>query len=267
MYPRLVLHQASGQTPSCLKGLVRYAQEASRHPRAAEFPSLQDFLTWCWQQPIKLDRGEGPSISGCDPPQRSRLWPHDGLNCWEATALFVAAALRHRARLEIHVYDALVNGQRHVFPALRSLGSTDKPQAVVLQHPVDNQHRAQAWYNDLLGGIHLVGDKALRIVDKVYLGGSGVGDGLADGMASVWGDNIPDWSRTESQNKQHQLQQQQQHHQQHQQRQLQGGVGFTKDAKARTQQAASASADRKARLQEQIQALQAELTTLEETPL
>ena len=46
-----------------------------------------------WRQPVKLDTGDGPSIAGCVPRQRSRIWPDDGLNCWEATAHLLAVAM------------------------------------------------------------------------------------------------------------------------------------------------------------------------------
>lgn len=51
---------------------------------------------------------------------------------------------------------------------------------------------AQAWYNDLLGGTHWVGDKVLRAF--------GMG-GLSDTLAGGEGDALPDWARTDEQKK------------------------------------------------------------------
>jgi uncharacterized protein YceH (UPF0502 family) len=53
---------------------------------------------------------------------------------------------------------------------------------------------AQAeWYNDVLGGVHFVGDKVLRVF--------GMAD-LADQLAEVEGDELPDWARTAKQKEQ-----------------------------------------------------------------
>jgi flagellar biosynthesis GTPase FlhF len=54
------------------------------------------------------------------------------------------------------------------------------------------KERAQAWYNDLLGGVHFVGDKVLRA-----FGAGQVSDMLSDAE----GDELPDWSRTSDQKK------------------------------------------------------------------
>ena len=51
---------------------------------------------------------------------------------------------------------------------------------------------AQAWYNDLLGGTHWIGDKLLRVF--------GQGE-LSDQIAKGAGDAMPDWSRTDAQKK------------------------------------------------------------------
>ena len=51
---------------------------------------------------------------------------------------------------------------------------------------------AQAWYNDLLGGVHWVGDKALRVFGQ---------GNLSDSIAKGAGDAIPEWSLTDEQKK------------------------------------------------------------------
>ncbi len=196
--PVVCLHQYSGQPEGCLDGLVNYAVQIAQNKHTFAFRTPYSIIAWLWQQPVKLDRGDGPSVSGCVPAQRSQIWPDDGLNCWEATAHLLGVGLCHQWMLELHVFDALVNGQRHVFPAVRPLYRfEDLPVPLVLQPPVQSgksgyalKHAAQAWQNDLLGGVHIVGDKVLRAF--------GVGD-LADELAKLEGDELPEWARTAKQ--------------------------------------------------------------------
>ena len=199
-YPIVFLHQHSGQPPSCLEGLVDYAALIARNKHTYGFRSPVQILAWLWMQPVKLDRGDGPKAEGCTPQQRSRVWPDDGLNCWEAVAHLLAVALVNQWLVEFHVYDALVHGGRHVFPAVRPLGdSSSLPIPLVIQPPVKTGKDtralrvAQAWYNDLLGAVHFVGDKVLRVF--------GAGE-LADTLADVEGDELPDWARTAKQKQQ-----------------------------------------------------------------
>jgi hypothetical protein len=248
--PRIVLHQGSGQAASCLEGLVRYAHRAAQMPQAAQFDTMASFIAWSWAQPVKLDVGEGPVESGCSPAQRSRAWPTDGMNCWEATALFLAAAIAHEAPIEIHIYDAYVRGQRHVFPGIRQIGSSAQPEAVVLQHPLQNSYRAQAWYNDLLGGVHLVGDKVLRIF--------GQGD-LADQMADWEGDALPDWGRTEGQKARRAKAKAQQEASQAEQEAGQAQKEAGQAQKARAQQ----QKERVSQLRAEIERLQAQLREID----
>lgn len=196
--PVVCLHQHSGQPGGCLEGLVHYAVQIAQNKHTYAFRSPYSIVSWLWQQPVKLDRGDGPSVSGCFPAQRSRIWPDDGLNCWEATAHLLGVAFCHQWMLELHLFDAPVNGQRHVFPAVRPLYRfSDLPVPLVLQPPVRTgkiesalKNAAQAWQNDLLGGVHIVGDKVLRAF--------GAGD-LADQLAKLEGDELPDWARTAKQ--------------------------------------------------------------------
>lgn len=200
--PVVYLHQCSGQPEGCLEGLVSYAAQIAQNKHTFAFRTPYSIIAWLWQQPVKLDRGDGPSVSGCVPAQRSRIWPDDGLNCWEATAHLLGVGLCHQWMLELHVFDAQVSGQRHVFPAVRPLYRfEDLPVPIVLQPPIQTgksggalKHAAQAWQNDLLGGVHIVGDKVLRAF--------GVGD-LADELAKLEGDELPDWARTAKQKEAH----------------------------------------------------------------
>lgn len=322
MGPQVVLHELTGQPDSCLCGLVKYAQDCADDERARRFRSPAEIEGYLWGAPVKFDLGEGPKQPGCYPAQRSRRWPTDGFNCWEATAHYLGVLVALVEPVEVHVFDAQVGPQRHVFPAVRGLDAAGLPQPVLLQPPViagpvawdaaqyvalynlpagirllarkqldwtdaftaervdfvdrmfarfgaqragfgplpaqvtswlppewshvngwigrvdqtrflfgllqDNTEyileisvtdprtasgggfsggperpppgappvsqvfTAQAWYNDLFGGIHLVGDKALRVF--------GVG-ALSDTIASGAGDALPDWARTDDQQK------------------------------------------------------------------
>lgn len=198
--PIVVLHQHSGQDARCLDSLVEYSCTLSRNKHVWAFRDPDSIVNWLLSQPVKLDKGEGPSMAGCDPRQRSRIWPDDGLNCWEATAHLLAVAFAHRWPVEFHIFDAPVGKLRHVFPAIAPLWSSALPVPLVIQPPAKTSiprpalSRAQAeWYNDLLGAVHLVGDKVLRVF--------GAGE-LADSLAELEGDELPDWARTAKQKEQ-----------------------------------------------------------------
>lgn len=199
--PKVILHQHSGQGEACLDGLVEYAAKIASNKHAYAYQNPDQIIEWLWCQRVKLDSGEGPSVSGCHPAQRSRIWPDDGLNCWEAVAHLLGVAFCNSWPLEFHIFDARVGSQRHVFPAIKPLNApNDKPVPLVIQPPVRtgkseiSLKAAQAeWYNDLLGGVHFVGDKVLRIF--------GMGD-LGDQLAEVESDELPDWARTAKQKEQ-----------------------------------------------------------------
>lgn len=199
--PRVMLHEHSGQKAECLEGLVEYATRIAANKRTYAFRYPEQIMCWLWKQPVRLDLGEGPTITGCHPAQRSRVWPKNGLNCWEAVAHLLGVAFCHSWPIEFHIYDAQLGHQRHVFPAIRPLDATEeKPIPIVIQPPAwtgktDLSLRAaQAeWYNQLLGGVHVVGDKVLRIY--------GMGE-LADQLADIEGDQLPDWARTAKQKEQ-----------------------------------------------------------------
>lgn len=198
--PRVILHQHSGQEESCLEGLVEYACRIYRNKHTYGFSNPETILAWLLSQPVKLDSGVGPTVAGCNPRQRSAIWPDDGLNCWEATAHLLAVAFCNRWPIDFHIFDAKVGTQRHVFPAVAPLESNLIPVPLVIQPPIRTNktsaslNRAQAeWYNELLGGLHFVGDKVLRVF--------GVGE-LSDSLAELEGDELPDWARTAKQKEQ-----------------------------------------------------------------
>lgn len=199
--PRVVLHQHSGQQADCLAGLVEYAAKIATNKHTFAFQYPEQIIGWLWRQPVKLDLGEGPTVAGCHPAQRSRIWPDNGLNCWEAVAHLLGVAFCNSWPIEFHIYDARIGNQRHVFPAIRPLNAiSDNPIPLVIQPPVRTgksglslQAAQAAWYNDLLGGVHFVGDKVLRVF--------GMGD-LSDQLADLEADELPDWARTAKQKEQ-----------------------------------------------------------------
>lgn len=137
------------------------------------------------RQPVKLDVGEGPSVTGCSPAQRSRLWPRDGLNCWEATGHYVGVALAQGVPMEVHVFDRDFGPYRHVYPAVRPIGDTRPPVPVLLQ-PRLPRPRAQEWWNDVLGAVHIGGTAALNVF--------GLG-GVAPEIEKAEGSALPPWAR------------------------------------------------------------------------
>ena len=144
MAPVVILHEQTTQPRSCLRGLERYAQRIAQSPLTGRFATAAEVRDWLWAQPIKLDTGEGEHETGCTPEQRSRVWPKDGMNCWEATAHWLGWHLRNESPIEAHLFDTYINGQRHVFPAARYLDETTEPVAVVLQPPAGGVSKRSA---------------------------------------------------------------------------------------------------------------------------
>ncbi len=166
---RLVRHEGSGQGAACLGGLVRYAERIARTPQVRGFATEQALVAWLYAQPVKLDEGDGPTEAGCSPPQRSRAWPRDGLNCWEATAHYVGWHIAQRSNVTVHLYDVAVKGQRHVFPAVeRDPGAV--PQPVLLQPPMGGSRTpvrlSRAQHVALAQGLRLVGSQGFGYTDS-----------------------------------------------------------------------------------------------------
>lgn len=142
MYPVVVYHEQAGQPRSCLRGLERYARRVARSSMTGRFATAADARDWLWAQPVLLDDGRGETERGCTPEQRSRVWPKDGLNCWEATGHWLGWHMANQSPIEAHLIDTYINGQRHVFPAARYLDESSPPRAIVLQPPPGWQHKA-----------------------------------------------------------------------------------------------------------------------------
>lgn len=152
------LHErAPGQSRRCLQSLVAESKLLARTPRMQFTRSLGEVVAWIRAQPFLPDR-EGDPVSGlgaqdaCRPHQRIRFWPEGGLNCWEATVHYVAAAIRHGLPrgYRLHVWDLqadhdtdigrgviLHRGARHAFPELE--GPDGKRSLVNLNSTVPRQ--------------------------------------------------------------------------------------------------------------------------------
>ena len=138
----VILHEQTGQPRSCLYGLNRYADRVAQSALTDCFGDAAELRDYLFRQPIKLDMGESPDVErGCTPEQRSRLWPKDGMNCWEATGHWLGWHKRNQTPIEAHLFDSRINGQRHVFPAARFLGEPGPPTPVVLQPPAQSGTR------------------------------------------------------------------------------------------------------------------------------
>ena len=156
---RLVLHHNKRQQASCLESLAEYAQEIARTAFARSFATLGAFVSWCRLQAVKEDCGESPQRGGCNPKQRSTVWPWNGLNCWEATAHFVGVAMALQPDVIVHVYDVdTEDGGRHVFPALQNALGGPEWEVVLQPSP-----RAQAWWNVVADVAHGLGGLTLGI--------------------------------------------------------------------------------------------------------
>lgn len=130
---RILLHHNPQQSGACLESLVDYAYEIGRSALARKFTRLDTFVGWLQLQPVKLDLGEAPQRSGCNPTQRSRIWPSDGFNCWEATAHFLGVAIALNISEVVHIFDVTKDGVRHVFPALQDPLQARPPVPIALQ--------------------------------------------------------------------------------------------------------------------------------------
>lgn len=221
----MVYHEHPAQRGACLPGA--FASYVTSIPLQG-YDDLDSAWQAIRQRPFEADWGQvtGACIvspcplprvpsdatdARCSPPQRSRVWP-DRMNCWEATAHFAAAAERFLPeQWTLHVWDRdLSNGTRHMWPSLLTPSGdhllVDLQTVAARKYP-SKPYRglvkgvsttANGTGNDVLGGVHLAGDKVLRVI--------GLG-GLSDALSKVEGDALPDWSRTEDQIRQRQTEQ------------------------------------------------------------
>lgn len=210
---RVVYHEHPAQSGACLPGA--FAAYLDRIPLSG-----RGDLAAVWEgirrRPFRADRGAecaGLCDERCAPVQRSRVWPED-MNCWEATAHFVASARQELPEdWTIHVWDRdLPNGARHVWPSLMSPRGehfiVDLQTVAPAQYPTsgyqgfarpgrgangddgdegDEETGGDSWWNNVLGVTHLVGKTALSIFGMGKAG---------EQVERVEGDALPEWART-----------------------------------------------------------------------
>lgn len=138
MLAEFKLHNQAGQSSRCLGGLVTEAKRLAKTPRMQATASIGEVVQWIRAQPYLPDSdADKAGRDGCNPHQRLRFWPSGGLNCWEATAHYAAAVIRHglpqgytlhlwdvRAKKPIPIGGGIViqPGARHVYPRLEHDG-------------------------------------------------------------------------------------------------------------------------------------------------
>ena len=159
---RILLHDNRQQSRDCLRSLVDLSNQIAATSKARSFRSLEEAAIWIRSQPIKLDRGETPQLKGCYPTQRGRVWPVDGLNCWEATAHYLGVASALGDNRVFHVHDVPTSdGGRHVYPSVQDILQLGDPVPVVLQDA--GSTRAQAGGNVVADIGHGVGGGILNL--------------------------------------------------------------------------------------------------------
>jgi hypothetical protein len=209
---RVVFHEHPSQGGTCLPGA--FSAYLDRIPLDGH-GDLEAVWQTVRRAPFERDFGRDGGGGGdgrCSPVQRSRIWP-EAFNCWEATAHFVAAARRFLPESwTVHVWDRdLNNGARHVWPSLMTPRGehllvdlqTEAPQQYsgriysgAVASPAANAADAGDEEDDevsagdvgrgVLGGVHIVGDAALRLF------------GLEKGgraLEKLEGDALPEWAR------------------------------------------------------------------------
>lgn len=201
--PTLILHEHPSQAGDCLASLVRYAQ---RIP--TRFRTLEETATYLRAQPYRPDDGFDDlrslrsESSECRPSQRGRIWPSD-FNCWEATAHWLAHALKLLSGNErVDIYDRdLVSGNRHVWPVLTRNGEV---WLVVLdseKYVGKLRQKAKSanlgWEDifrveNIIGAVHTIGSGALGY----FLGP--LASPLVEKAEELWDSTLPDWAKSKS---------------------------------------------------------------------
>ena len=207
--PLLVLHEHPEQTGRCLASLVSYAQQIP-----IKFHTIEEAATFIRSQPFEYDAGIGDSVnsakeynhSQCNPLQRQRIWP-SSYNCWEATAHWLAHALKLLKSEEVivDIWDrTLSNGVRHVWPTLaREDGiwlvqlehERQRPNVMCIKAPCEEGNRrprpaANIGWEDVFGALHYAGAGVLGF----FLGADRSAP-IVQAAEQAWGSNIADWSK------------------------------------------------------------------------
>lgn len=194
--PHLILHEHPSQRGTCLASMVRFAQ---RIP--LRFSTLEETAVYLRSQPFEADPGIVESavpvpdykFSACEPWQRERVWP-SAFNCWEATAHWLAHALKLLKGSEVvEIWDrTLPTGGRHVWPTL------ERDDGIWLVQVEGNAkafrrrwpQAANAGWEDVFGFLHLAGKETLGL----FLGNDRAAP-IVQMSEKAWGSHIADWSK------------------------------------------------------------------------
>lgn len=199
---RLILHEHPDQAGDCLASLVAYAQ---RIP--LRFQSIDEAATYIRGQPFRPDYGPTTHQSNgsakdinsdwgdrrCEPQQRQRIWPPD-FNCWEATAHWLAHALKllHSGEV-VDIWDRNITPTtRHVWPTLKRddgiwLISLEGPR----QKTAGLRVSANFGWEDVFGALHVAGASTLGF----FLGADRSAP-IVQQAEKLWGGNIAEWAKT-----------------------------------------------------------------------
>ncbi len=159
---RIVLHElAPGQRLSCLDSILEAAQQLALGERMRLTPSAEAVRAWVRRQPFLKDadvlrRGS----DGCNPHQRMRPWPQDGLNCVEASIHYSAAVIVHGlppGAFALHLYD------RQALREDLALGHDEEGRPVVLRR---GHRHVYPMLEDEAGALHLVDLSSLLPRDR-----------------------------------------------------------------------------------------------------
>jgi len=197
--PYLILHEHESQKGSCLPSMVKYAKSIP-----LKFDTIEQAASHIRTLPYERDPGLLESAvpvpdyqnSGCVPWQRQRIWPK-AMNCWEATAHWLAHALAllHEDEI-IEIWDRDVKpGIRHVWPTIArkdgiwlvTLESTSRRSEPKPKQPTD---LANVGWEDVFGAIHTAGAGVLGF----FLGADRAAPIVRE-AEKAWGSNIADWSK------------------------------------------------------------------------
>lgn len=206
--PLLILHEHPEQSGKCLESIVAYAK---RIP--IRFSTVEEATLFLRSQPFEFDPGfdransliKDYKYSQCDPWQRQRIWPN-AFNCWEATAHWLAHALKLLKGNEIvEIWDrTLSTGVRHIWPTLaREDGiwlvqleqERKRPNYMRIKAPCHDRAMdappANLGWQDVLGALHYAGAGVLG-----FFLGSDRAAPIVQAAEQAWGSNIADWSKS-----------------------------------------------------------------------
>lgn len=207
--PIKVISDRDRNDSRCYRDLFEICSDIAMSPQMSRFSSLSELINWLKWLPFRADNGGHNDCRCRDGNQRLIPWS-SAQNCWEKTAHCIAGIIRFGLPVgaeEVIIIDWKVSETgRHIFPVIRFPGyfmvidldeydySRWLPWVAEQYTVLSNRLYSNEWYNDLLGGVHLVG--------KTVLGAFGMG-GLGETLEKYEADNnaLPDWAITNEKNR------------------------------------------------------------------